>query len=196
MRRRTRLPRRAIIGVIAGAETPLKVSQLNSMPALFGTELLGSTAHSCKTIRVVVIDARLVRLVGMRDEEADLAQHFLHRAVRVIEKRAFLMDGEFVSVFFAGWNRFLADPRDAVLFDGNFQAVPVHGGGFRQAIFEDDADAVALIDLDRGTGAASVVTPGVDGLERRDLALHDFGRETKDFDRRRRVRTVGRERRE
>ena len=88
----------------------------------------------------------------MRDEQADLAEHFLHGAVRVIEKCAFLMDGEFVGVFFAGRDRFLADPGDAVLVDGNFEAVPVDGGGFGQAIFEDDADAVALIDLDCGPG--------------------------------------------
>ncbi len=46
MRRRTRLPSRASKGVVIGAETPLNVSQLNSIAAVFGTVLLGKTAHS------------------------------------------------------------------------------------------------------------------------------------------------------
>jgi hypothetical protein len=54
-------------------------------------------------------------------------------------------------------------------------------GGFRQAILEDDADAIALIDLDRRARAAAVVAPRVDGFKRRDFAFHNFGREAKHF---------------
>ena len=46
----------------------------------------------------------------MGDEEADLTDHFLHCAVGVIEEGPFLVDGEFVGVFLAGRDRFLADP--------------------------------------------------------------------------------------
>jgi len=40
---------RTSIGVIAGAETPLKVNQLYSIAAVFGAVLFGKTAHSCRT---------------------------------------------------------------------------------------------------------------------------------------------------
>src|SRR5229473_1264192 len=49
-RRRTRLPRRAMSGVVEGAERPLKVSQLNSMEAVLGTVLDGRMAHSWRTM--------------------------------------------------------------------------------------------------------------------------------------------------
>jgi hypothetical protein len=86
------------------------------------------------------------------------------------------MDGELVGVFFAGRDGFLADPWDAVLGDGNFQAVPVDGGGFGEAILEDYANAIALLNLDGGARTAAVVAPGVDGFEWGDFALYDFGR--------------------
>src|SRR6266568_1227440 len=43
MRSRTRLPSRTSMGVVIGADTPLNVSQLNSMPAVFGTVLPSNT---------------------------------------------------------------------------------------------------------------------------------------------------------
>src|SRR4029077_19458731 len=113
-----------------------------------------------------------MRRFGMRDEKSDLADHFLHGAVRVVEKGSFLMHGEFVNVFFAGCDRLLTDVRDAVLLDGNFEAVPMDGSGFWKFVFEDYADAIALLDLDGRAGADPVVAPGVDGLEGRDFALH------------------------
>jgi hypothetical protein len=84
-------------------------------------------------------------------------------------------------VFFAGWDWFLADPGDAVLFNGDFQAVPVDGGGFGEIIFEDDADAIVLIDLDCGTRATAVVAPCVDGFEGGKFAFYDFSGEAEDF---------------
>jgi hypothetical protein len=50
MRMRARLPSRTSSGVVAGAETPLNVSQLNSMFAVFGTELFGRMAQPCRMI--------------------------------------------------------------------------------------------------------------------------------------------------
>src|SRR5579859_1161341 len=100
----------------------------------------------------------------MRDEEAEEAHHFLHGAVRVVEKRAFLMNGEFVDVCFTGRDGLLADPGNAVLRDRNFKAVPVQGSGFGEMVFEDDADAVALMDLNGRAGAGAVVSPGVNGF--------------------------------
>src|SRR4029077_20713606 len=88
------------------------------------------------------------------------------------------MDGKFVCEFFARGNGLLADPRDTVLLDRNFQAVPVEACGFGQAIFEDDTDAVALLNLNGGSGAGAVITPDVDGLERSDLAAGGLGGET------------------
>ena len=117
----------------------------------------------------------------MRNEKPDEAHHFLHGAVRVIEECSFLMDCKFVDIFFSRSYGFLADPRNAVLIDGYFQTVPVQGSGFGQFVFEDDADAVALLHLNRGAGAGSVVAPGVDGFERSDFAFHGLGHELEDF---------------
>ena len=50
MRMRTRLPCRATRGVVDGPETPLNVSQLNSMAAVFGTVLLGRIAQPWRMI--------------------------------------------------------------------------------------------------------------------------------------------------
>ena len=105
----------------------------------------------------------------MRDEHAEEADHFLHGAMGVIEESAFLMNDEFVGVRFAGSNGLLADERNAVLLDGNFQAVPVHGGAFRKRVFDVDADAIALGDLNGGPGTRAVIAPGIDGFEGRDF---------------------------
>ena len=83
----------------------------------------------------------------MGDEHADQANHFLHGAVRVIEKSSFLMNREFVGKSFAWCDGFLADVGHAILLDGNFQTMPVHGSALRQAIFHMDAHAVALLHL-------------------------------------------------
>ena len=117
----------------------------------------------------------------MGDEEAEEADHFLHGTVRVIEKSAFLVDSEFVGVGFAWRYRLLADEGDAVLFDRDFEAVPVHGSAFRKSVFDKDADAIALGDLDGGAGAGAVVAPGVDSFEGSDFAFHGFGAEAEDF---------------
>jgi len=130
---------------------------------------------------VIVIGVRRVGRLRMGDEESDEADHFLHGAVGVVEKSAFLVDSEFVSVGFTGRDGFLADEGDAVLFDGHFEAVPVHGGAFGKRVFDDDADAVTLRDLDSGAGAGAVVAPGVDGFEGCDFAFHGFGAEAKNF---------------
>ena len=115
-----------------------------------------------------------VRLFRMRDEHPDQADHLLHGAVCVIEERALLVHREFVRVTSAGWHRFLADPRDAVLLNGQFQPVPVHGGALWECVFEYHAHAIALRDLNGWPGATTVVTPGIDCLERRDFLLHRF----------------------
>ena len=101
-----------------------------------------------------MIDVRRVGSLRVGDEYAEKADHFLHGAVGVIEESAFLVDREFIGVGFAGGDGLLADEGDAVLFDGNFEAVPVHGSAFGKSVFDVDADAVALRDLNGGTGDA------------------------------------------
>ena len=130
---------------------------------------------------VVVMSVRRVGRLRVGDEETKEADHFLHGAVSVIEKSAFLVDRKFVSVDFARRDRLLADEGDAVLFHGDFEAVPVHGGAFGKSVFDDDADAIALRDLDSGPGAGAVVAPGVDGLEGSDFAFHRFGAQAEHF---------------
>src|ERR1700682_3565911 len=95
----------------------------------------------------------------------------------MIKTSPFLMHGELVDVSSSRRDGLLADPRHAVLPDRNLQAVPVHGGGLRQMVFKNHPNAVALLDLDGRSRAASVVAPDVNGLEGRDLALHQFGGE-------------------
>src|SRR5208337_4849609 len=126
-------------------------------------------------------NVRHVRDLGMRDEEPDEAHHFLHRAVRVIEKGASLMHREFVDERSSGRHGFLADPGHAVLFDRNFQTVPVQGSAFRQCVFKHNANTVAARDLDGWAGTTAVVAPHVDGLERRDLPFERRGLEAKDL---------------
>ena len=60
--------------------------------------------------------------------------------------------------------------------------LPVHGGAFWQRVFDDDADAVTLIDLHGRAGATAVVAPRVDGFEGSNLAFQRFGFQTKYFD--------------
>lgn len=115
----------------------------------------------------------------MRDEHAEEADHFLHGAVSVVEESAFLMNGEFIGISFAGSDGFLADERYAVLLDRNFQTVPMHGGTFRKSVFDVDADAVALRDLNGGPGTRAVVTPGIYGFEGRDFLFEGRGFEMK-----------------
>jgi hypothetical protein len=74
---------------------------------------------------IIMVGVWAIRCFWVRDEEADLADHFLHGAVGMVKEGSFLMHGELVRVRFAGGHRFLADPRNAVLFDGDFQAVPM-----------------------------------------------------------------------
>src|SRR5256885_377390 len=57
---------------------------------------------------IVVIDVRLVISFRMRHEKSDLAHHLLHGAVRVVEKGAFLVHGEFVDIFLAWRDGLLA----------------------------------------------------------------------------------------
>ena len=129
----------------------------------------------------VVVDLWRVRSWRMGDEQAEQADHFLHGAVRVIEEGTFLVNREFVGKSFAGGDGLLADEGDAVLFDGDFQAMPVHGGALRECVFDVDANAIALCDLDGGAGAGTVVTPGVNSFEGCDFALHRFGAKVEDF---------------
>jgi len=147
-----------------------------------GNGIIGKDGPFLENDAVVVIDWRRVGDFRMGDEHAEQANHFLHGAVSVIEEGAFLVDGEFVGEGAAGRDGFLADEGDAVLFDRNFEAVPVHGRAFGKTIFEDDADAIALGDLDSRAGTGTVVAPGVDGFEGSDLKFEGLGFEAEDLD--------------
>ena len=85
----------------------------------------------------------------MDDEEPEHPDHLLHGAVRVVEERAVLPQGELVGEAPARFDLGLADAGHAVHLDGHLEAVPVHGGGLGEAVLEQDADAIALHDLDR-----------------------------------------------
>src|SRR6266851_2644639 len=99
-----------------------------------------------------MVDVRTMRVLGMHDEHSDHAHHFLHRSMGVIKERSRLMQVEFVDELLAGRNWLLADVRGSVHFEWNLETMPVHGGRFRETIFYDDPHAVALCDLNRGSG--------------------------------------------
>src|SRR5271170_2192052 len=128
-----------------------------------------------------MIRAGLVAPFWMGHKKSNHPHHFLHGAMRVIEKRSLLMHGKFVNIFFSRRDRFLANPRHAVLFDGNFQSMPVNRGRFGQFVFEDYTHTVALLHLNGRPWATAVVTPGVDGLEWRDFAFHWLGHQLEHF---------------
>ena len=129
----------------------------------------------------VLLAVRAVGCAGMHDEGAEHAGELLHGHVRVVEEGAFLVDDEVVRKALAGADRLLADAGHAVVADGIFEAVPVHGGRLGQLVLEDDADLVALRDLDGGAGRGAVIAPDVDGLVRRDLLLEDVRDEAEDL---------------
>jgi hypothetical protein len=58
----------------------------------------------------------------------------------------------------------------------------VHGRSLGEFILENDANLVALRDLDSGAGSGAVETPNVDCLIGGDLALENLGRHAEHFD--------------
>ena len=118
----------------------------------------------------------------MHDERADHAHHFLHGHVRVIEVGAFLLQSELVDETAAGEDRVLREAGAAVHGEGDIEAVPVHGGRLGEMIVHDDADAVALNDLDGGAGGGAVVAPEIEDLAGEDFLFYWFGDQVKDFD--------------
>src|SRR5438876_878644 len=176
------------------------------MFAVFGTSSPGKMAHSCRTIPKSwstcglygfsgwmknmphvdhdfgIVHMRLVRLLGMDDEHADLTHHFLHGGVRVVEERAFLVKSEFVGELLARSNRHLADVRRSIHFDRDFDTVPMDGRGFGQSVLKDDADAVALPDLDGRTRTTAVVPPDGHVPERNEFPLNRLRSKPEDFD--------------
>src|SRR5258707_6540620 len=108
----------------------------------------------------VLIAMRLVGLFGVHDEGTEHSSHLLHRHVRVVEIRAFLMDIELIDESAARLYWFLADARHAIHAVRNFEAVPVHRRWLRKMIVEDDAYMVALIHLNWGPCSAPAEAPG------------------------------------
>ena len=125
----------------------------------------------------VFIDARLVWLLGMHDERADHAHHFLHRHVRVVEISAFLVQGEFIDEATTGSDRILTRTGRSVHLVRDFEAVPVHRCGFGKMVVHDDPNAITLVHLNRWSWSAAVVTPEVDDPARKDLLFDRLGGE-------------------
>src|SRR5713226_7845560 len=109
----------------------------------------------------VFIDARLVGLLGMHDERADHAHHFLHRHVRMVEISAFLVEREFIDKATTGGHRILTRTRRTVHPVRDFETMPMHGCRFWEVIVHDDPNAITLIHLNRWPWSTTVVTPEV-----------------------------------
>jgi len=116
----------------------------------------------------------------VHDECTEHSSHLLHRHVRVVEVRAFLMDIELIDESAARLYWFLADARHAIHAVRNFEAVPVHRRWLRKMIVEDDAYMVALIHLNCGPWSAPVEAPGVNRLQWADLLFHYLGDQVED----------------
>jgi hypothetical protein len=97
------------------------------------------------------------------------AQALLHGAVRVVEEGAVLVHGELVHGPLAGPDGLLADAVNAIDAVGNFKAVQVQDGRFREHVVDDEAHPVPLSHLDGGAGHAAGVTPDVDPLAGEEL---------------------------
>ena len=72
----------------------------------------------------------------MDDEEPYHPDALLHRIVRVVEKRAVLMEVELIHVGLAGTNWLLGQARYAVEADGHLQTMPVDGGRLGQFVVD------------------------------------------------------------
>ena len=125
----------------------------------------------------VFIDARLVWLLGMHDERADHAHHFLHRHVRVVEISAFLVEREFIDKSATGRDRVLTRTGRSVHLVRDFEAVPVHRCRFGKVVIHHDSNAIALVHLNRRTRSAAVVTPEVNRPARKYLLFNRLSNE-------------------
>src|SRR2546427_6452743 len=125
----------------------------------------------------VFIGARLVWFLGVHDERADHAHHFLHRHVRVVEISAFLMEREFIDESTTGRDRVLTRTGRSVHLVRDFEAVPVHRCRFGKVVIHHDSNAIALVHLNRRTRSAAVVTPEVNRPARKYLLFNRLSNE-------------------
>src|SRR5216683_3960740 len=113
----------------------------------------------------------------MHDEGADHAHHFLHRHVRVVEIRAFLVQREFVDKSATGRDRVLTRTGRSVHLVRDFEAVPVHRCRFGKVVVHDDPNAITLVHLNRWPWSIAVVTPEVNDPAGKDLLFDRLGDE-------------------
>ena len=126
-----------------------------------GNRIIGLEVPLLENDPVVAVDDRSVSLRGVGNEHADEAHHFLHREMRVVEKRTVLAEGELVDVAAAGLDGVHAEADGAIDFHGKFEAMPVDARHFWELIFDDDAEAITFVDLDHGAGDGAVEAPRV-----------------------------------
>jgi len=177
-RSRTRSFRRTISGVVAGTlavegqPVELHVHRVGNWVIRKDRELLEDD-------REVPVHRRSVALFRMHDEGANHAHHFLHRHVRVVEERACLMQRKFVYETSSRRDRILAAPRRPVHVHRDLKSVPVHRGGLREMVLEDDSHVIALGHLDGWARGAAVVSPQADGFAGNQFLRNWFSNETK-----------------
>ena len=128
-----------------------------------------------------MIDRGLVGRGGMHDEAAKHADHLLHGHVRVVEERSALVNMELVDEAAAGKHGLLRDAGLAVVADLIFKAVPVNRTWLGKMVVEDDADVVALIDLNGGPGRRAIEAPEVERPVGQNRSLHWLGDEVEDL---------------
>jgi hypothetical protein len=121
--------------------------------------------------RKVFIAMRTVGYSRVHDERTQHSGQLLHRYMRMVEIRSFLLDEEVVCKTLTGMDRLLADAGHPVVSDLIFKTMPVKGTGLRQFVLEDHPDLIVLRDLDGRAGRGAVEAPDIDRFIRSNLLL-------------------------
>ena len=95
----------------------------------------------------VAVDPRFVSLLGMDDEHPQHAHHLLHGEMRMVEKRAVLVQGPFVNKLAARRHRILPQPHAAVHLHRHLETMPMDRRHLGQFVLEDHPYAIALVHL-------------------------------------------------
>src|SRR5579875_3601609 len=111
----------------------------------------------------VTIDRTESSITRVHDEHSHHAHRHLHHLVGmwVVHEGTTFRELEFIDKGFAGGDMRLGKPSDPVHAVGQYHAMPVHGGVFRQFVCDKDADLVAFDDFNCRAGRLPIVAPEV-----------------------------------
>jgi hypothetical protein len=88
-------------------------------PLAVGDRRVGQDLELLRDQGEVLVTGRLIRVLGVDDEQADHAHGFLHRHVGVVEERAVLVELELINERLTRRDEVLHQPGHSVLADGD-----------------------------------------------------------------------------